>query len=498
MRWRIRFANAILLPELSPKDAYELRHQVIDEGALTQGYVLMCALSAGIATLGLLQSSTAVVIGAMLISPLMSPIAALGFGFASIDGQRIRNAAKVVLVGALIGVATGMLLTLISPIRTATPEILARTEPTLLDLAVALLSGIAGGYATVLGKGGTAIGVAIATALMPPLATVGYGLGVMNPAYALGAFLLFLTNLSAIAFAFALIARLSGSARPITNVEWKPRYIIAGLAAFFVLATPLAFTLMRVSEEASLRSAARSAIADAIGSNTLSIAQLDIDWPLFGSPQVHAVVVTPRFKEGAEDIVRNLLSHQDREATILLQQIVAADTPSQTRTMIDAALERAAAGIAADAPPVDRIRASIAIPTRGIWTNQADRVVNVEPMAAPDWTLTDYRHAERVANTSSEGWQIRVIPPVTARLLVGHGEAPIAKDTVPTDVAIWAIQRWGMKQVGLAMPPEQAADALISAFENAGISTRPLLVETVDAGTAIIEIVGPPPTTTQP
>ena len=218
MRLRIRFAQAILLPELSPKDAYDLRHQVIDEGSLSQGYVLMCALSAGIATLGLLQSSTAVVIGAMLISPLMSPIAALGFGFASIDGQRIRDAAKVVLVGALIGIATGMLLTLISPIRTATPEILARTEPTLLDLAVALLSGIAGGYATVRGKGGTAIGVAIATALMPPLATVGYGLGVMNPAYALGAFLLFLTNLSAIAFAFAVIARLSGAARPLANV----------------------------------------------------------------------------------------------------------------------------------------------------------------------------------------------------------------------------------------------------------------------------------------
>lgn len=256
----------------------------------------------GIATLGLLQSSTAVVIGAMLISPLMSPIAALGFGFASIDGQRIRDAAKVVLVGALIGIATGMLLTLISPIRTATPEILARTEPTLLDLGVALLSGIAGGYATVRGKGGTAIGVAIATALMPPLATVGYGLGVMNPAYALGAFLLFLTNLAAITFAFALIARLSGAARPLANVEWKPRYVIAGLAAFLVLATPLALTLLRVSQEAALRGTARGAITRAIGSDEISFAQLDIDWPLFGSPQIHAVVVTPVSAKGQKKL----------------------------------------------------------------------------------------------------------------------------------------------------------------------------------------------------
>jgi uncharacterized hydrophobic protein (TIGR00271 family) len=158
LRWRIRFARLILLPELSPDDARDLRHQVQDDGALTRGYMLMCGLAAGIAALGLLQSSTAVVIGAMLVSPLMSPIAALGFGFASIDGQRIRDAARVVLVGAAIGIAAGMLITWISPIRNATPELLARTQPTLLDLAVALLSGIAGGYATVMGKGGTAIG----------------------------------------------------------------------------------------------------------------------------------------------------------------------------------------------------------------------------------------------------------------------------------------------------------------------------------------------------
>lgn len=495
MRWRIRIAQAILLPELSPQDAYELRHQVIDEGSLSQGYVLMCALSAGIATLGLLQSSTAVVIGAMLISPLMSPIAALGFGFASIDGQRVRDAAKVVLVGALIGIATGMLLTLISPIRTATPEILARTEPTLLDLAVALLSGIAGGYATVRNKGGTAIGVAIATALMPPLATVGYGLGVMNPAYALGAFLLFLTNLSAIAFAFALIARLSGAARPLANVEWKPRYVIAGLGAFLVLATPLALTLVRVSQEASLRSSARSAITNAIGSDEVSFAQLDINWPLFGSPQVHAVVVTPRFKEGAEDAVRDLLARQNHAAIILLQQVVAADTTSQTRSMIDAAMERTAAGIAADVPPYDRIRASIAIPTRGIWSNQADRVVNIEPMAAPGWTLRDYREAERVANTTSEGWRVRLLPPVAPQLVVATGEAPVAEGTVATDVAIWALQRWGIAQVGLAVPQDETAAALVDALAAAGIQTRPLVAETVGAGTVIVDVIGPPPAT---
>ncbi|MCB2063810.1 MAG: hypothetical protein KDE25_10220, partial [Novosphingobium sp.] len=93
---RMKLAKAILLPHLGSVQAHDLRHQVDREGELTSGYMLMCALSAGIATLGLLQSSTAVVIGAMLISPLMNPIAALGFGFASIDGNRIKQAARVV------------------------------------------------------------------------------------------------------------------------------------------------------------------------------------------------------------------------------------------------------------------------------------------------------------------------------------------------------------------------------------------------------------------
>ncbi|TXG94245.1 MAG: DUF389 domain-containing protein, partial [Rhodocyclaceae bacterium] len=226
--FRAQIDKTGLFPDLKGDAGKALRQSVRDEGRITKSYMLMCGLSAGIAALGLLQSSTAVVIGAMLISPLMGPIASMGFGFASLDGHQIRDSVKVIAIGAAIGILTGVLLTWLSPIRNATPEIIARTEPTLLDLAVAVFSGIAGAYATVQQKGATAIGVAIATALMPPLATVGYGLGVANMSFALGAFLLFLTNLAAIAFSFALIARLSGAARPLSNVEITPRYVLAG------------------------------------------------------------------------------------------------------------------------------------------------------------------------------------------------------------------------------------------------------------------------------
>lgn len=494
LRWRVRVGKALLVPQLAPAEAFDLRHRVIEEGSLTKGYVLMCALSAGIATLGLLQSSTAVVIGAMLISPLMSPIAALGFGFASIDGQRIRDAARVVLVGAAIGILTGVLLTWLSPIRNATPEILARTQPTLLDLGVALLSGLAGGYATVLGKGGTAIGVAIATALMPPLATVGYGLAVFQPAYALGAFLLFLTNLSAIAFAFALVSRLSGAARPLRNVEWTPRYALFGMAAFLALATPLALTLIQVTHEARLRLEARRAIAAATGIRPGNIAQLDVSWPLFGSPQVDAVLVTPTYSAQADEEVRARLAESSgTELTVNLQQVVAADLSGQAQAMVDAAMERTAAGIAADVPPFARIRASVGLPTRGVWTNRAERIINVEPVAAPGWTLADYRRAEQRAQSVSDGWNVRILPPVSETLRVALSGGAVPEGTVPADLAIWALQRWGLTRVGLTIAPEADSAALLAAMKRAGIDGEETILEGEADGEAVLEILRPPP-----
>ncbi|MBV1918265.1 MAG: TIGR00341 family protein [Sphingomonadaceae bacterium] len=469
---RLKLARAILLPELKPAEAHDLRHSVDEDGALTSGYMLMCALSAGIATLGLLQSSIAVVIGAMLISPLMSPIAALGFGFASIDGDRIRKAVRVVAVGAGIGILTAMLITWISPIRNATPEILARTQPTLLDLAIALFSGIAGGYATVIGKGGTAIGVAIATALMPPLAVLGYGLGVLQIQFALGALLLFMTNLAAITLSFALIARLSGASRPLFSVEWKPRYIVVLVAAFLVLAIPLSMTLSRLSQEARMRDAARSAIISACGGKNVDIAQIEVSWPLFGEPTVDALVVAPTYSPNAEVHAEEQLAKAMGDAVAInLQQVQATDFQSQTQAMIDAAMERTTAGIAADVPPYDRIRASIGLPTRAIWTNRAERRVYVEPIPVPDWTLADYAEIEKQANRANEKWNVRILPPPPPqlRILLEPNKDPVL-GTITPEMAAWALNRWGMGQVTVAAPAGKAAQSLLKKLHDAGVT----------------------------
>jgi len=446
-RVRARINSTGLFPDLTGEAGRNLRRSVRADGDLTKSFMLMSALSAGIAALGLLQSSTAVVIGAMLISPLMGPIASMGFGFASLDGHQIRDSVKVIAVGALIGIVAGMLLTWLSPIRNATPEIIARTEPTLLDLGIAILSGMAGAYATVQQKGATAIGVAIATALMPPLATVGYGLGVANAAFTLGAFLLFLTNLGAIAFSFALVARLSGAARPIANVELTPRYVFAGLVAFGLLATPLALTLYRITREASALGTVRRVLVDDLNLRPTNIAQLEVKWPLRGEPSVDALVVVPRYAANAEArMLAQLERAWGRKPALSLQQVVAADIQSQTRAIVDAAVERSTAGIARDVPPLKPIRAAVSLPTEGLWVNRSDRTVQVVPFAADGWTLGDYRVAEKRAITVGEGWRVRVVPPVLPLLLVPVGsDVGVAQRSPALDDAIWAIERWGVQ-----------------------------------------------------
>jgi uncharacterized hydrophobic protein (TIGR00271 family) len=466
-------SHHVLLPDLSGEDGRAMRQSVAREGALSPGYMLMCALSAGIATLGLLQSSVAVVIGAMIISPLMAPIAALGFGFASLDGHRVRDAARVVAIGAAIGIFTGFLITWASPIRNATSEIISRTQPTLLDLAIALLSGSAGGYATVQKKGGTAIGVAIATALMPPLATVGYGLGAFRLDYAGGAFLLFLTNLAAIAFSFALIARLSRAARPLSHVDVSPAYVAVGAVIFLALATPLALTLLRVSHESAARSVARREIVRTLRVRDQDIAQLDARWPLFGMPQVSAVVIAPRFTAAAQaDLAASLTRQLGAKTAVLLQQVVAGDVQSRAQAMVDAAIDRNAAGVARDVPPISEIRAGLPLPVQSLWVDETDRSVNIIPVAAPGWMLDDFRQMETAAQDNGGDWKVKIVPPPQSDLIVqvsfdANGKAAVADND--RDLALWAIDRWGIKKPSLtanvgSLPRSASSDQVSQAI----------------------------------
>jgi len=189
-----------------------------------------------VASIGLNVSSTAVVIGAMLISPLMGPIVGLGLSVAINDVVTLKRSLINLGVMIVLSVITAYLYFELSPLTKETPELLARTSPTILDVLIAIFGGLAlivaktkkGTIASVI------FGVAIATALMPPLCTVGYGLAIGNLNYAGGAFYLFSINTVFIALTSFLVAKALGFPM-VRYANSKRRKRIAQLATTIAL-----------------------------------------------------------------------------------------------------------------------------------------------------------------------------------------------------------------------------------------------------------------------
>lgn len=156
--------------------------------------ILICAIM--IASVGLNMNSTTVVIGAMLISPVMSPIIGLAMGFATYDSDMIKKAAKILMLEVIISLITAAIYFYLSPLKEASSELLARTSPTIWDVIIAIFGGIAGVIGSRKKEANNVVpGVAIATALMPPLCTAGYGFANGNYHYLLGALYLFTINM---------------------------------------------------------------------------------------------------------------------------------------------------------------------------------------------------------------------------------------------------------------------------------------------------------------
>ena len=197
--WQIIKSYFNVLPD---KDGEKYVIKQITNGINFQGsnlWILIFAVF--IASLGLNVNSTAVIIGAMLISPLMGPIIGMGLALGIADLDLFKQSIKNYLVSTFISVVTATIYFTLSPITNAQSELLARTSPTLYDVLIALFGGAAGFLATsTKGRNNVVPGVAIATALMPPLCTAGYGLAVQNTSYFFGAFYLYFINTVFIAF----------------------------------------------------------------------------------------------------------------------------------------------------------------------------------------------------------------------------------------------------------------------------------------------------------
>jgi uncharacterized hydrophobic protein (TIGR00271 family) len=237
------------VPILLPADYADLVRNLRSGSRLSMDYVVMLGLAVAIASMGLLLNSPAVVIGSMLLAPMMTPM--LGTGLALVQGnaQLARAAARAIGLGICMSLLVSFTIGWVMPGDELTPELLARGSPNLLDLFIALASAAAGAYALARPNiAGAIAGVAIATALVPPLCTWGISLAECKFANAFGAAMLFATNLLAIIIGGALVFRVLGvtaPAEPGRPNRWVRYVLFLVVAALLVLGFPLSVQMAR-------------------------------------------------------------------------------------------------------------------------------------------------------------------------------------------------------------------------------------------------------------
>ena len=231
-------------------------------------FVVMMLLAATLASLGLLEGSTAVVIGAMLVAPLMGPLLAAGFALAQGNLQLFRDALAVSGLGIAIGLGASLFFGALNPGFEPSMEIEARGDPDVLDLIIAFASGMVAAYG--MGRpnvASTLAGVAIAAALLPPLAVIGIGLTNDSLFVAGNAAILFATNLVAIILGASLVFRLlglhrSGSAPADAAPRWVRRATLTLALLAVMLAAPLLINVLEKSRSGQMRPATYPVSAD--------------------------------------------------------------------------------------------------------------------------------------------------------------------------------------------------------------------------------------------
>lgn len=274
--WRValRYFWRRIVPPVAEKRRGEVQAQLRESSHPDFDFFLLVLLSCVIATLGLLVDSPAVIIGAMLVAPLMSPIIGLGLGSIRGDDRLLRDAASALLRGALLAILVSAVITFsnsLLPFTDLRPdalpgEILARTQPSPIDLGIALAGGLAAAFALAMPNISAALpGVAIATALMPPLCTIGIGLAFARWDIAGGAFLLFTTNAVTIAFAAMLVFVALGFTPRTTETTRRvfglPRSLMITALVTIVLLGPLSYYSLEFVNTANAERA-RNAVYD--------------------------------------------------------------------------------------------------------------------------------------------------------------------------------------------------------------------------------------------
>ncbi|MHA1835843.1 MAG: TIGR00341 family protein [Candidatus Odinarchaeia archaeon] len=240
----------------------ELLSSIVQPAQLTQNFIIYAVLSAILAALGLIGDNVVIIIASMLISPLMGPIMGISLGIVMFDRRLIKNGVIAGIIGFFVSIGAGVVFAVATPYFTLTPEIMLRSSPTVEELGLAVISGLALSISTVSKETSILVGVAIAAALVPPAANIGIGLGSFNFDIALGSTLLLGINIISILIVSVLTLWLKGikpkeSVRREKMAVKKIRSRLGVLIiAFIVFSIPLVYSSLNIYQRSSLQNQA--------------------------------------------------------------------------------------------------------------------------------------------------------------------------------------------------------------------------------------------------
>lgn len=451
IRW-LRRALARGIGSLPDKiDHASVLNEIEDDGGLSGRYVFMVVMASAIATLGLLLSSPAVIIGAMLISPLMGPIMLLGFSLCVLDFEEMKRSLVALGAGVAGALAISILIVMFSPLREATPEILARTRPNLFDLLVAIFSGLAGGYSVINQKGATIVGVAIATALMPPLAVVGFGLATFNMVIAGGAFFLFMTNLLAIALSVTGLAWLHGFATVHARrfARWQTGAV---LVVFVALSLPLGFALRDIAYETRVTNIVREQAMVPFDGQEAELSDLTVRFPSGGPIEIQqTVLVHDRVADAEAQLMKRYEDLLERPVEMRLNQVLVADDETLDargiRELADssiAPLRQQVERLDQRQSTADAIRSSIPFRAQAVDIDASARSVRIIPSRETALSLAALMEAELQIASRFPDWSIRILPTVQALPVVPFASGATVTDEARATVGVivWALKAW--------------------------------------------------------
>lgn len=319
----------------------EVIHNSIESGAQIHGSnMCILILAIIIASIGLNMNSTAVIIGAMLISPLMNGIMAMGYGVATNDIPLVKKAASGFGIQVLICIVTSTLYFVISPISTTSSELLARTSPTIWDVIIAICGGIAGAIGSTRKEKTNVIpGVAIATALMPPLCTAGYGIATGNLKFFLGAFYLFFINCFFIALSTLVVIFILIPEKRIINEKAKKKITSSMIFISVIIIIPSVFIAWGIVADTVTTSKYNSYINNEFEFDNTQIVQSSID---IDEKTISVALIGSVISDDIIDMLETKLGNYNlSDYTLNITQTTVSEgiTPEQLQSIIDSQID---------------------------------------------------------------------------------------------------------------------------------------------------------------